>query len=153
MSLSCWLAIISLWKSITCISQSSPVEDKNKIKETIVSLSCYRPHLLCGDARPLRLLRSVQGVLSGWTARVAHPALGHHLPSAPALSPSSLLQWGLLFWRYSPHGCLWSRPLCLSVDVFLAGVQPMRPSWEQDARQRGAAPSRLSCCILIYQFL
>lgn len=87
MSFSCWLAIISLWKSITCISQSSPVEDKNKIKETIVSLSCYRPHLLCGDARPLRFLRSVQGVLSGWTARVAHPALGHHLPSAPALSP------------------------------------------------------------------
>lgn len=122
MSLSCWLAIISLWKSITCISQSSPVEDKNKIKETIISLSCYGPHLLCGDARPLRFLRSVQGVLRGWTARVAHLALGYHLTFAPALFPSSLLQWGLLFWRYSPHGCLRSRPLSsVSVSWCLLG--------------------------------
>lgn len=36
----------------------------------------------------------------------------------------------------------------LSVDVFLEGVRPMRPSWEQDARQRGAAPARLSRLLL-----
>lgn len=70
--------------------------------------------------------------------------------------PSSLLQWGLLFWRYSPHGCLRSRPL-LRVCPLMSSWRgsACRPSWEQDARQkRSCLPAFPAyCCFLIYQFL
>ena len=148
MALSCWLAIFSL-RVLLVPPSPHQWEDKNKIKD-IVSLSCPRPHLLCGGARPLRFLPRARE-----SSRVAHTRCTScsGLPfdlcpcsfplQPPAVRPAVL--------KVQPSGLSAIQGALLrvlSVDVFLEGVQPMHPSWEQGAWQRGAAPARLSHLLL-----